>query len=681
MPEQAEMKLREFMAKGDALARSAESQARLAVPFAILMALFLAFYLGEMSSFTVSIDEESAALRLSPVGWLFQGRWTMYLLETLFPQPIVPYFPLLLFGLACAAGYLMVAASLRRGPAGLAFYVLFPLFSAFPTLFFILDFTGNTLGMAAGLLLSCGSILAFSRSLDRPGSFFSTRRITEAAVQVAIATAAIGCYQSFALLILLGNCGVFLTRLIESRNYSVRYIVSTNLYILLIFVAPILTNQLIFLGAVALWPDEPRAYIETYLRLDLLTQSPLETFSQSLQDYASVYLGSEAVYGFRYLSFPLLIIAGMATLVWMSRHGGMGAAAFVLLYAAGMTYVPFAFHLISGGDLPYRALVAVPMAFWFFASAATSSDWRAMRLVAGGLAAVVALQSLYTLSMFQGSRRLVYQHDVELASQIYDRIAQQADRFDRQRNYAIDVFGAYDFRSIYPSIDGSTWGASFFAWDGGNPVRMVKFMQILGYKNLLLMTQKNRQALLPTMLVMPVWPRDGSVLVIDNKVLVKLGKKPGILHRKLMPEAPVEDAGEMLFDLADAPAASVTVQNTEIISRDAGVLHVAAGDDAMILFSTGKPDKLRDCHELQIRTSIFTREDEKAQIFFMPIGATNFSEANSIILDVKQGNAVEFNLASPTGFEDRLRLDPAYGAAEAAVSSLTVRCGPPSVPR
>src|SRR5688572_33299839 len=96
--------------------------------------------------------------------------------------------------------------------------------------------------------------------------------------------------------------------------------------------------------------------------------SPWAVIQKVLQQYWAVYGGKRMIYGDRYVTFPVLLLLGMIALAARAPHRGWPAAVFVVLYMLGMTLIPFAIHLISGGRLPYRSLVSVPYVFWFFAA-------------------------------------------------------------------------------------------------------------------------------------------------------------------------------------------------------------------------------------------------------------------------------------------------------------------------
>lgn len=199
-----------------------------------------------------------------------------------------------------------------------------------------------------------------------------------------------------------------------------------------------------------------------------------------------------------------------------------------------MTLIPFAIHPLAGDRMPYRSLVSVPYVFWFFAAAAALSPIAWLRRAGIALVIVVALQCLHTFSSFQAQKRLVLDHDRQLASQIYQRIASEIPDFDRNRTYQIDFYGGYKFHTVYKEVHRSTWSGSFFEWDRGNAERIVKFMTILGYSNFQELDDATRTSLLPVIKKMPIWPAAGSVQVVDGVILVRLGKRPGRSHVRII---------------------------------------------------------------------------------------------------------------------------------------------------
>ena len=79
-------------------------------PFLILWAIFIVFYFSELANFSLSIDDEKALFRNDQGVWAAQDRWLIYVIERfLLPPPVMPFFPLFVFGGLASLGYIVVA--------------------------------------------------------------------------------------------------------------------------------------------------------------------------------------------------------------------------------------------------------------------------------------------------------------------------------------------------------------------------------------------------------------------------------------------------------------------------------------------------------------------------------------------------------------------------------------------
>ena len=78
--------------------------------------------------------------------------------------------------------------------------------------------------------------------------------------------------------------------------------------------------------------------------------------------------------------------------------------------------------------------------------------------------------------------------------------------------------------SVYPLVYTTTSGASFFEWDDGNPLRMVRYMNLVGYPQYVPVAIDQRPRFASVYQEMPIWPMEGSVKLLDGVVLVKLSE-------------------------------------------------------------------------------------------------------------------------------------------------------------
>src|SRR5690606_30104951 len=121
-----------------------------------------------------------------------------YLLSSfLLPQPVVPYFPVLIFNGSLLTSYILILTA-HRMPLGWREMAIFPVFVAFPFWYLIAEFYANLLSVAIGMMLVSSALVMFAAEIGfRAGSSPLKVRaplIVLCGLQIGIAT---GAYQSF----------------------------------------------------------------------------------------------------------------------------------------------------------------------------------------------------------------------------------------------------------------------------------------------------------------------------------------------------------------------------------------------------------------------------------------------------------------------------------------------------
>ncbi|MDB5947213.1 MAG: hypothetical protein JWQ33_2239 [Ramlibacter sp.] len=104
-----------------------------------------------------------------------------------------------------------------------------------------------------------------------------------------------------------------------------------------------------------------------------------------------------------------------------------------------------------------------------------------------------------------------------------------------------------------------------------------------------------------------------------------------------------------------------------------------AGSDAQVIFKTDKPLQMAECSVLHVQARLAVQHKGLAQVYFMPRGKNEFTEAASSVLAVDpapdgKAQPLRFRLESPVGFEDKLRFDPINSAQHIRISDVKVSC-------
>lgn len=470
-----------------------------------LFAIFVAIYFFEISSFHLSIDEESAAFRQDASVWVQQGRWGSYLFEAyVLQQPIVPVLPMAIFGLALVAAYILLLDAIGRDRLGAPEYASFAIFCGFPAWFFIVDFYSNVAATGVGLLAAAASLWLFRADRD---DILSTRFLAAA----LMGGFSISIYQSFAPAILTLGLAICVLR---ARSETSRFDIRDAGRLALLIVAAVVVYKCGDVFFRALFPAR-NAYFDSLTRPGELLADPINVIGRTISAMAAALGLNTQAYGAPLWSIPLLAALGVFSLVrQLGKRSGFAVLAMLAALAA-----PFSIHLLSGGYMPMRSLVGMPIAIWFLAYAALTDIGAKTRAMSGWVWAIAVFQIVALQNSYQAANELVGKHDTIVATSIAERLASQPG-FDPNKYYALVTFGLRQFPTVYPRRE--TIGHSFFEWD--EPWRIANFSRLLGIGNLTGPTPDQIANHIAVAAALPVWPAEGSVKLVDDVVLVRMGE-------------------------------------------------------------------------------------------------------------------------------------------------------------
>ncbi|WP_181180698.1 glucosyltransferase domain-containing protein [Mesorhizobium sp. B2-4-6] len=495
-PERAVHRLRGLKVSQQTAVENAKSAAR-------LWLLFVAIYFPMMTTLPLYIDAEIAATRDSGGAWIAQGRWMTYvLLRYILPFPVVPAFTVGLFGLCAAIAYMLVLRGCRQ-PFGASSFLAFAAFAAFPIWSCLLEFPANTSSAGFGLLL-CG-VVAYT--VER--HLTENHKVFWAIVMVVSATAAIGTYQAFAFVALVVGLAVVF---FSDSERKIRDTISVFALIVASIAMHLLIQKLF-----VTFSGIPLAYIEAFMRPDILLANPLGVVGRTIANSVLVLTGARSMFGTAIWASGFLI--ALAAFIVITQRRFISTLLLLMILLA-----PFPLMLLAGGLVPMRTLLAVPGSICVCSIVVMNSKSKQLRITGYILTGTLAIQSAAAISQYQAERLLAADFDRQMASRIYEKMSEVADLSKPQK---FDIYGGVVRPNLYSIAVGSTAGASFFSWDGGNIERMSAYLQMQGYKNLVQLPGNQRRALKPEFNAMPVFPANGSVRLLNDVVLVKLGLQSG----------------------------------------------------------------------------------------------------------------------------------------------------------
>jgi hypothetical protein len=476
----------------------------------------VAVYASELSSFTLSIDEELHAYNSAAWhAWLAQGRWGMSLFSWVLPQfSNVPFVGTAIFVAGLVISSVLLSCCLTKSKLeSIAFSALFV---SCPIWLHIGQFNTLSAGFAAGLVSSSLAVV-----LLQSGS------VRAALLAGLIGGFAVGVYQSFVLLIVAGSL-LGLNALQSSENQTGRtrvlylarilgpmmigWTVSVVFYFLATTISLAVSNTTI-------------TYVDRMIRIDelLSPDSALVAIGRANSRIASLALGLD----------PTFVGWGVGAMLmaWLGAFSMLGrtiievARNFIpsllsLMLFAGAVICAVLPLYASAGDAPLRALTTLPLLYAVVsASLITNHQIARLSLIVLGYAVVV--NAWIGAALFHADA-VARERDRSMATQIAERIV-ALPGYDSTQTYRLVVVGHWAHEVGGPAIRVEVFGASFFEHDGGNPWRIVNFLRLQGVKGLVGSLLTDAREDVPQFEQLPSWPQQGSVALLDGKIVLKLG--------------------------------------------------------------------------------------------------------------------------------------------------------------
>ena len=194
-----------------------------------------------------------------------------------------------------------------------------------------------------------------------------------------------------------------------------------------------------------------------------------------------------------------------------------------LLFAAVAAVSPFVMTVLLGiyrtpGRM-YPALPVLMAAAWYLLLGMDGKKF-ARVLASAACICVLFLQAQYT-NKLSYSNYLSFTNDTATANHLIYDIEKLEPAYAEKPFVFIGARRYERNQDVMPYIRGTVHGVSFFEHDDGSNSRMVKFMNGIGFQ-VLMPTKSQMETGLARSGDMPSWPADGSVLVLDDMIVIKL---------------------------------------------------------------------------------------------------------------------------------------------------------------
>lgn len=490
------------------------------ITYLFLVALLA--YGAHLVEFFLAIDAEYHSQRFGPkLEWVSQGRWGMYVLNSLLlPDAVMLFVPTLLAISGLVVGTLLVLHALSD-TRGVADYLAAPIAIACPVIYFSLYFTTLGYGIGIGYGLAGLGLFALSR--------WSWSGMVVAVLAWAFA---IGIYQAMAPLIAaLFGLYVFARTISQDNAWGIRDWAKRGSVFLVVLMLAFLVYWLVSkLAMHVLSLHFDSEYLSGFVRFTHSWDYWASVWSQTW-DYAwKYYSGDKEIYLYDLLSLRLLfsvaLLGAILLLVFLPRKGLIvRLLGFLGLSAAFLASISMC--LVNSGYMPPRAMLAVPWVLAGMVFVVARHAGYTLRLMLG----VLVLACFYNFSVINNryhfSSYMQWQADRTFSVLLLERLNTLWDHLPPKSahdQYPVVLVGLRENFETPVFIRREVVGASFYKWDAGNVHRMISLFFSMGISDYRGGNSEEELAVADYGAKMPIWPRDGSVDIVDGIIVVKLSE-------------------------------------------------------------------------------------------------------------------------------------------------------------
>ncbi|MDD2522754.1 MAG: glucosyltransferase domain-containing protein [Anaerolineaceae bacterium] len=483
-----------------------------ALLFLFLILIIVTAYGFELFNVNLTIDEEFAATReTANSGFITSGRWGLHILtKLLLPKQVIPFIPLALTLCFQTAGMLLLLESLEiRRQIDRILVIAFGL--TWPGLAYLYSFSFVNFAVGFGIL--CISL----------GLFILVRAQKRLRLLAAIPIAFVfSIYQPLLQPLVM----VFLLFVLykwqkEQKDLS-RFMFSALLVTGIGYLLYLGVQQLFLLA----YQTEMSNYVSHYFDFGNLFHNFNVYILKLWRLFYNVMIGDVTFYGIAIRVLPLLLLmSGVSTLyhAFKRRKKWANTLGFLVLLAL-FSVLPFIGGILTKGYIPYRSLLGVPIFFMGWTALALKDVGNQARVIISFFAFFTLFQFASSMNHIFASSAFAYEEDKFLAGQLVQRIEQEKVQAGETDVAYLDMVGFVD-RPSTPLISRiENIGASFFGWDGGNPSRAAAFLKTLGYEDLEGLPIQRRANYVLLGEIMPVWPKPGSLRIVDDVVVIKFSE-------------------------------------------------------------------------------------------------------------------------------------------------------------
>jgi hypothetical protein len=486
--------------------------------FSLLIAVLSFGY--ELFNFSLSIDEEIDSFRNANNSYVFisVGRWGLYLINLFFqPVSVVPYYPTLI-ALLClsATSIIFVTNSSGSMTSKMVFTILF---ITSPIHSYYLAFNTSGMYYAMGMVLTAIAFQLYRTICNKTKFEFKHYFFV-----VMLMAFSISLYQSNLVFFIVFVVYYLLMELLTREKYRWNDL----LYAIGVLLGIVITSYIVYkIGDYsareilqALNEKNNTEYIDNFSKWGVLkTDHILSLIYNETIEYLTGTGLSGSPLGLSLKSLLIILIIIIIQIMISEKRKLQKTLSMIAL--TFLVISPFVILYLYGTKLPIRAMIPVTLMIallWFISYQQAGSLVRKILFLA---AFVILINNTFINTRLFYATNIAWQADRDIANRIIERIYQLNPPIEKGKINVV-FSGNYTHSENPLFYKSEIHGASFFEWSPGKTYRMKAFLKTIGINEINDLPVSKLEHRKSEIKAMPSWPNYGSVVLIDDIVVVKL---------------------------------------------------------------------------------------------------------------------------------------------------------------
>ncbi|MES2864784.1 MAG: glucosyltransferase domain-containing protein [Bacteroidota bacterium] len=481
--------------------------------FAFSFFLAILTYGFALTNFTISIDNEMPIL--SDFG-LDLGRWGQNLILYHLFGGHLQYFSLILSLFLFSLAAVQISNLLKF--TGFYAYCFCGLFISFPQLSYQLVFGMMAVVSALGVLLSVFSLDLFLKAYEEK---HLPKKIVLFSVVALILMFTMTMYQAFVFI----PVSLFLI-LFFQKTFENEFKIQLEIKKTLVFSTVVLISGLLYYISVKIICPLPKnGYVESFV-----SGGGFGDFIQNFIDMTRIHLSGNFYYGEKLYSLvPILVLILSVSFFLNKKHFIYRFLVLILLMISPITLSYF----ITSGYHPPRIYLTSNLIFAFILVFAISHfkvdtfKKSTFKIISASLVLIVILNIFFVTKLFLSANE-IYKHDKRIAEKIDNIIQEKYPSFNMTEK-SIYFYGyfPFEYHQKFRLDNSEIFGGSFYNWNNGNNYRIINFFREAEVAEYSMITKEKFDVVKDSIEKMPTWPDSESIKMINNTMIVKLGKDKG----------------------------------------------------------------------------------------------------------------------------------------------------------